>query len=228
VIIANAFPKCGTNVVKKILGGLGLEQQVGQIYRMVPQHRVDLRKAPYHVSLRDVYSMDNDHFVHAHMAWNTQGFQPSGADNKMIYIQRDPRNALVSLVRWAASRGKIEEESESYLIYFLEKGAYEYAPWIEGWRNYQRWIGQPGVCDVTFESVFSDGGGSVEKVAKFVGADTTRVDEVYTGLFGNGKQIKGRDVYKDASTWSGGLSDWQTYPHWTPHVQAVWDRHWNS
>ncbi|MEK9721995.1 MAG: sulfotransferase domain-containing protein [Rhodospirillaceae bacterium] len=119
---------------------------------------------------------------------------------KAVTIIRNPRNALVSWLRW---RG--EPLTQGMLITAMRR-YYEDRPLAEQISGYTPYLLSPDYLVVRFEELFSDGGGTVERIAAYLGVPV--LDDCYPNIMGL------------TQTWTGRLSNWEE--HWTPEVEAVW------
>ncbi len=215
MILVDAHPKCGTNLIKKVLGGFGFKHELGGLIRHQPGQPMAITKGGKWAS----FDTPHTHFMHAHIC---AGSLPNPC--QMVFCLRDPRNALLSFLRWAEKRDaevtpfKVCEEDALRLIYCGPYGAA--LPWAQSWNAFAMWYGAKGVCSVRFEELCHDGGVSVARIAGYVNVDPDKVAGVYEGLFGNGKDIAGRPVYEGASTWTGQWSDWRDL--WTDRIDAAW------
>lgn len=232
MIFVNAFPKSGTNLVKKALGGLGLTHVPCQLVKMRFGDPIQFSKSPEGTNIAATLALDDSHYVHCHIC------PPMSIKvGKVINIVREPRNAVISFLRWA-ERTPDTKGGRHYFdlggnaesaISLLEAGAYLYGPWVQAMMNFVPWTRTPGVLNVRFEDIATDGGATVARIADFVGyigesvvKQTTRRAWVYAGLMGNGHDIDGVTVCPDKSTWTGQLSDWRSCVWWTPAVEDCW------
>jgi len=229
VIFVNAFPKCGTNLVKKALGGLGLTQVPSQLVKMRPADSIQFAKTDEGADIAGMLALDDSNYIHCHTC-PPMPHKPLRAIN----IVREPRNALISFLRWSERTPDTKGgrhffdlgANEESAVSLIEAGAYLYGPWVQAMMNFVPWTRMPGVLNVRFEDIASDGGETVAKIANFIGAfdaDSGRNrDWVYNGLMGHGHDIDGVTVCPDKSTWTGSLSDWETCGFWTPAVEDAW------
>ncbi len=220
-VIANAFPKCGTNLVKKALGAMGLKhhdggmvrQNIGQRTRFViPNGDGTKREEP----INEVLGQENT-FIHAHFCYG--GDLPIvGA--KMIFIHRNPRDAAISMLR----TGKLGlQENKECLLQLIVKGAFAYGPHAQAWHNFMNWTAAPWVLSVRFDSICTDGGATIERMANYLGMKDVDSYRIASGLHGNGKQYEGRDVYHGNSTWTGReRSSWKDCGYWDDEVETAW------
>ena len=224
MIIANAFPKHGTNLVKKTLGGLGLHHEVGMLRKHNTTEPLEFRKGDRGLSTKEVLGLPDGTFVHGHVCPPIV-LRPS---IKVVHIVRNPRNAVVSFLRWVDGRDENVPKRIRYdhdgLELLLLRGAYTYGPWCQAMLNFSTWIHRPGVCVVKFENICSDAGRSVERIAHYVGIHDQKLSwRVYDGLYGNEDRIGGVRVTRDKSTWTGRLSDWRECEFWD---EELWEKVW--
>lgn len=136
-----------------------------------------------------------DHMEHGH--W-PHGYAPEG---KHICIFRDPRNVLVSWVRFARN----EAVSAGFLMAAI-RAYYSGESFVAEAGMFTPYLSDPNALAVRFEDLLSDGGASVIAIAGFIGVP--EIPDVY-------ESIPGMTV-----TYTGALSVWQD--HWTDQVDAVW------
>ncbi len=124
MILANAHPKCGCNLGKKVLGGLGLKHESGGLVGHRPLGALFMTKDGKWAA----FDKDHGHFLHAHVPF---GSVPAGS--KMVFSVRHPRNALISFLRWAERRN--EEKlpyrlCREHMLLLIREGPYELSlPW---------------------------------------------------------------------------------------------------
>jgi hypothetical protein len=118
--------------------------------------------------------------------------EPRG-DERFIFIKRDPRNALVSWVRFNGM-----PVTQGTLIAAMA----DYLPQLP---QYEGWLTAPGVLVVSFERLVADDQ-QMREIASFAGVPY--LDDAWPNLPDHTK------------TWTGRLSDWRE--HWTPAVDAAW------
>ncbi len=221
-IIANAFPKCGTNLVKKTLGAMGLRHHDGGLVRhnmgemsrfVVPNGDGTKRQEPIH----EVLTLPEDDFIHAHLCYG--GDLPI-AGAKMIFIHRDPRDAAISMLR----TGKTGlSEDKAALLSLVVNGVFSYGPWARAWGNFMCWSVVPWVLTVRFDAICADGGATVAAVADYLGVRGVDAPRIAKGLYGHGKSFEGRDVYEGDSTWTGREpSSWRTCGYWDEQIEDAW------
>lgn len=123
-------------------------------------------------------------------------------EHKIVYIYRNPRNVLVSCVKYTNDqvRGRTKEITEERLIdtffdfFNCSLSAVEraYLPWMDS-----------NVCKVEFEDL-AFGTKGFNQIADYYGVE--RREPI--GLYGS------------SPTWSGGLSDWEK--HWGEKIEHIW------
>lgn len=223
-ILANAFPKCGTNLVKKALGAMGLHHHDGGLVRhnsseltrfVIPNGDGTKRQE----SISTVLDLPENDFIHAHLCYG--GDLPiSGA--KMIFIHRNPRDAAISMLRTGKAGLR---EDKAALITLIQQGCFSYGPWARAWANFMCWRVVPWVLSVRFDEICTDGGATVAAMANYLGLKGIDAPRIAKGLYGHGKQFEGRDVYEGGSTWTDREpSSWKTCGYWDEQVEDVWDQ----
>ncbi len=225
-IIANAFPKCGTNLVKKALGAMGCVHHDGGLVRhnmrelsrfVVPNGDGTKRQE----NIYDVLMLPKDHFIHAHLCYG--GDLPI-AGAKMIYIHRNPRDAAISMLR-TGKQGMLE--TKEALLELITVGAFAYGPWVQAWAQFMCWTAVPWVLSVRFDEICDENGETIARMVKYLDLpEAWNIDapRIAKGLHGNGKQFEGRDVYEGSSTWSGKHSSWKECEYWDNEVEAAWTK----
>jgi len=114
-------------------------------------------------------------------------------DGPLVFIRRDPRNALVSWVRFEGmpvTQGTLISATPRYLAMI--------AP-------FEGWLSDPRAHVVRFEDLVASDA-AMRGIAAHVGVPY--LDDAWPNLPNHTK------------TWTGRLSDWRE--HWTPAVDAAW------
>lgn len=123
---------------------------------------------------------------------------------KIVYVYRNPRNVLISAVRYhnAQVRGAddsiTEEKIRSKFFNFFNSVmpcTYKY---------YNRWLDVTTVHHVRFEDLIADDN-ALRDMAAYLGVDYNNSWPMLPGNTG---------------TWTGQLSDWKE--HWTPAIGEMW------
>ena len=222
-IVCNAFPKMGTNLLKKTMGALGLTMVPGQMTR---QRWSDALRVAKHPSLpMDVLSLPDNHYIHSHVC----APEPAYEHSKVIHISRHPRNATLSFLRWAEKNEKGPKYDKESMLNLLYHGAYNYGPWIsamwmfDGWREAALTPSlQCRILAVEFENICIDRAGTIHRIVDFLGYPHDKDAWIYKNLFGGGHEMEDIVVCPDKSTWSGKWSDWKTCPFWDDEVANAW------
>lgn len=118
---------------------------------------------------------------------------PGDVGQPHVCIKRDPRNALVSWVRFEGlpvTQGTLIAAMASYLQEIA---------------GYEGWLTDPGTLVVSFERLVADDQ-QMREIAAHVGVPY--LDDAWPNLPNHTK------------TWTGRLSDYRE--HWTPAVDAAW------
>lgn len=123
------------------------------------------------------------------------------AGDKSVFIKRDPRNALVS---WLRFRGITV--AQGTLITAMQD--FDGMPYAQSLSEYAGWLSEPGVHVVEFEALRTNEQ-TLRDIAAYLGVPY--LDDAFQSLPGG------------TFTWTGSLSDYR--PLWTPAVQAAWDEH---
>lgn len=112
---------------------------------------------------------------------------------RRLFTRRDPRNALVSWVRFSnlpVTQGTLISAMADYLPQLPQ---------------YEGWLTAPGVLVVAFERLVADDQ-QMREIASFAGVPY--LDDAWPNLPDHTK------------TWTGRLSDWRE--HWAPAVDDAW------
>ena len=117
------------------------------------------------------------------------------ARKRYINIKRNPRNTLISWVRY--NRLPLDEESIFSQVAIVVAEGFTYIPWLS----------DRDTLTVEFENLNSDPQ-ELAKIAEFIGKPL--VKDHYPKLWGSTK------------TFTGKLSNWRE--HWTPALEAEWVR----
>lgn len=202
MIFCNGMPKNGTNLLLKICGFLGFKDSEIFIFsdnRGKTKARKPERDsgAKERIHIDAAFEKDNAYFCHAHLfPWNF-------TNHKVITIFRDPRNAIVSAMRYQKKHGMTERET---IIKFIRYGYRQFPTWVDYNNKFLPWLhlGLP----VRFEKISEVD--TLEEICNYLGveADCKLLSE---NLLGGGKVINGKPMYSSFSTWSGKNSDWKEY-----------------
>ena len=117
---------------------------------------------------------------------------------KHIYIRRHPRNMLISWVRFIAlpvTTGTLIGAMQG----FVEGSFHDYCS------KFIPWLNEPGVLQVRFEDLFTDGGVTMQKIADYLGVPLD--PDAYPNIPGF------------TQTWTGKLSDWTTV--WNAELETA-------
>lgn len=157
-------------------------------------------KAGTHALLKAVQLLGMSDTVHDHIPYGEQ--VPKG---KHIYIRRNPRNVLISWVRFTH-----DVVTKGFLIGAIKQFG------NLGWSlpltyaNFDGWAYEDGVLTVDFELLVMDDQ-EMKRIAKYL--DVPYLDDAFDNLEGG------------TPTWTGQLSNWRDY--WSVEVECEWDREWN-
>lgn len=121
------------------------------------------------------------------------------ASGKQILITRNPKNTLISWLRFTG-----EKVTQGFLMGLFK--SYDGYPLYDSYARYQPYQEDKDTLIVRFEELFSDGGSSLERVADFIGVPL--LDDAYDNIEGL------------TLTYTGKLSDWRD--HWSDLVEAAW------
>lgn len=225
MIFCNGVPKNGTNLLLKICGFLEFTDAQYFIlsnpdgsFRARRQHLGEKE----HINPSMVFIRDNGYFCHSHVLHEPKLYN----DHKVITIFRDPRNALVSAMRYKPApqtkggeyyfRGKYKLSGKHRILDLIRNGYNKFPTWADYTRAFLPWLkhGLP----VRFETINTIN--TLKAIRDYLGADGD-VDYLSGHLIGNGKEIDNRPMYAADSTWSGELSDWHDY--WDDEIQAAFE-----
>ena len=128
---------------------------------------------------------------------------PEGVE-KHIFVKRDPRNALISAVRFdegTHSRG-LQVTQGSVIAKFR---AYWEKPFIEQISQCEGWLSDPSVLLIKYEDLIASDS-EMLRIAEFVG--TPWLDDAFENLPGHTR------------TWNDVHSDYKTV--WSDEIERVW------
>ncbi len=176
MIICNGNAKAGRHVLTKTVELLG-----------VPFDRTGIR-------------LDDDvcisgHWPHPLYVLKNPTSIPTG---KHIHIVRNPRNMLVSWVRFTRS-----EVLPGYLIGAF-KSFYEDKPIYDEFMDYLPYLSDPAILNVRFEDLIADK--EDQRIADFIGVP------MLPGIL---ERRPG-----GTATWTGKLSNWEE--HWSDQIEDAW------
>lgn len=223
MIFCNGVPKNGTSLLLKICGFLEFTDAQyfissnpdGSLRARRPLHKE-------HINPSMVFIRDNGYFCHSHVLYEPKLYD----GHKVITIFRDPRNALVSAMRYKPApatkggehyfRGKYKLSDKDRMLDLLRNGYNKFPTWAEYTRAFLPWL-KHGLA-VRFETISTLS--ALQAICGYLNVDGD-IDYLADHLIGNGKEIDGKPMYASDSTWSGKLSDWHDY--WDDEIQAAFE-----
>jgi hypothetical protein len=226
MIFCNGAPKTGTNILQKLCGMLGFQDS--ELFFLAFHDRLLARKIGDDLEKIEIdpTSIDMDqyrnHFCHSHicdlLTQNLRSF-------KVLHSIRDPRDSLISYLRWKEKKEIIPEINEEIIIDTLARGLWEKrtSDWCETWVQFQfsylGWVFSPfDVFIVKFEHMGD--AAVIDAIANFVGIEDCDAEEIADNLIGNGKFYGIKEMYKSKSSYVDGKSRWEDY--WTDGIEQVW------
>lgn len=233
MILCNGQPKSGTNLLQKICGAMGLQDAEKSMVSFTPLHAekgwmfaneiVD-EETKERIDPAIAMGVDNFQFCHAHVTAASVDYLKG---HKILMAKRDPRDMAVSFVRWQHRRRGVEA-SQDVLIDLLLNGYPPIRPtredkvWTHNYVNFCSWFGpwysEPAALCLEFEALWQPE--TIEKIAQYLEWPVDDPEKVAAQIYGNGKLVDGKPVYKTLSSWSGEHSDWREW--WTPPVESAW------
>ena len=228
MIVVNGVPRTGTHLAMKLLSMLGLEDNryvfvglhatpdsLGARWLRGPAEK-ETAKTDQALLVREGYGIGHVCSAHA---------QQMLACNRVLYTRRDPRQSLVSLVRWHIRRERLPEDLigasvEESLIYVLQKGYFGAAtrPWTRFVRDFEGWTQQPGVLVVEFDDMGTPA--CAARVAEWAGLDVAKAQALAGEWLGNGGLFRGQPTHFSMSSQNPERVDWRDL--WTGPVAKVW------
>lgn len=125
--------------------------------------------------------------------------------NKVVYVYRNPRNVLVSALRYRNHQRRGEEDTitqakliDVFYDFFNNNLSSVY-------QSYSPWMGS-SACIVKFEDLLKSKD-EMNKIAKYMNVQPCNDDRF-------------RLLYGESPTWSGKLSDWKSV--WGDEIDKVW------
>ena len=129
------------------------------------------------------------------------------AQGQHIHICRDPRNALVSWVRWTnPPRDVMRPDVMEGLLIGAIQGFRAGRSFYEEAMEFAHWL-DDAPLSIRFEELIGDGGVTVQAIADYL--QVPHLPNAYFHLAGQTK------------TYTGALSDWRD--HWNPDVEYAWE-----
>jgi len=153
-----------------------------------------LPKTGTHALMKAVQLLGRVDTEHAH--------SPTGVTGQHIHICREPRNVLVSWVRFIRS-----EVTQGFLIGAMQE-YFEEGTFHDEYMAYSHWLNDAPLS-VRFEELIGDGGVTIQAVADYL--QVPYLSDAYDHLPGL------------TVTYTGQLSNWRD--HWTPEVESAWVTH---
>jgi hypothetical protein len=198
-VFFSSIPKCGKNLIYSVLFGAGLQRYVfpDATFSRI-SHQVGFGAFAGRTSyaydepigavsdtgaLHDFSSflaqMPPDSVGHQHLLCD-QIYLQALAENDIaaLFISRDPRDALLSMLNYARTQNKpahvanvLSEMSGDDAIELLLTGGEAFVPFGDYYDAYSAWLEAPGLLAVRFEDLIGQrGGGSVERQVETVSA----------------------------------------------------------
>lgn len=165
-VLANSFPKSGTNLLTQIVEALPGLASYGTVTASIPT--LPHRRRPVAKLRRRLLACAPGELVFAHLECEPAYVEALRARNFVsFFIYRDPRDVVVSeahylatMNRWHSmhSRFRALPDAASRLSLAIEgltgdKPKYDYRDIGSRFRPYLGWIGRPDVCAVKYEDL---------------------------------------------------------------------------
>lgn len=123
----------------------------------------------------------------------------------IIVFRRDPRNRVISKMRWRLAKlGLPDSDDDFRTAELIRADAVEMRMWADTWCNW------PGTLSVRFEDVRADGPAQITRIAKHLGTECDS-EALYA------------DIYAKGRTYTGRHSDWRK--SFGPYSAAAWNAH---
>jgi len=202
LIVVNGLPKSGTHYLGACLELMGIRNAKSF------DRTFDGRPHRFHIEEPNTKS-----YVRGHYKFS-DGVPSDGAH---FYIIRNPRNSVISWIRWERPGCKISEITEDMVLCIIEEfdttgvrpgPFYSFSPRNIGqyYSLFNGWLFSPDCTVFKYEQMLTDGGSSITKIADILGCGCK-------GVYENAPKKK-----TDTNTFY--RSDW-TF-HWTPAIDDAW------
>lgn len=186
MIVCNGVPKNGTHALLKAVELLG-----------VP------------VRWRNIQGAELHHLPHGQLPYahkRTGEFMRGelSADDRLIHIIRNPKNAFISWMRMQGlplTTGMIMARLQNH----EESGSY-----IQSYEPFHGWLTDPHALVVRYEELISDNGETIKKIAEYLGVKYQ--EDAFENLPGH------------TMTWNPQHSDYKTLDAWNEDVEAIWQK----
>lgn len=122
-------------------------------------------------------------------------------DQPYAFIKRDPRNVVISRVRWQQ-----KPVTEEWIVHYLRQWN-ERRTMGEALAAFEGWLMDPDAVQVTFERLVTE---------------PREMQRLGEGVRGRWQPERWRELRSGESrTYTGQLSNWPE--HWTPRIEGVWE-----
>jgi hypothetical protein len=182
VVFGNAIPKAGSHLLYQILQGL---THIGPLVTtgFPPVNRgEDNRKLSPQETLQNIRRMQPGDIGYGYVHCKPPFIEPLTASGMaMIFIYRDPRDVVVSAVKYATYMKEdhgmheyltqnlsTDEERINLVIRGLDQPGLEYNSIRQRYENFLGWLEQPGVLCLRFEDLILDQQGSFSRLLDYL------------------------------------------------------------
>ncbi len=213
LVICNGARKTGTHLLKQCVVGMGFQSIPGVIKPGMwdPKDGSPVKKLPINSIEKDILSLAPDKLNHAivgHIPYSDK-FGP----DKYITMIRNPRNIIVSFMRWAMRKkdtkinallNDLYNDSDRLIqiIRNMNKiGLYEEL------LKYAKWLDDPDHLIVRFENLINKDTNNAQlvRIAKYLDIHSIDASDIAE------KVIQGIDKERTGKTYSGELSNYEEY-----------------
>jgi len=221
MILCNGLPKSGTNLLLKLYGLIGLENNGVIIRKYSPEDnfscsKFENEKIRISINLSEAVDFNETYFCHGHLVFDNYSFLET---HKVVTIFRDPRDVIISTIRDPKQRLPKNQTMDQLIEHLLINGPTPYVKnskrnWVEYYRLYLPWINKGNF-------IFFDDLKNISQIKNLLPSYNIN-EEIVQHLFSSGKMLpNGKEAYIERSTWSGEHSKWKDY--WSKEIDLVWN-----
>lgn len=182
VVIGNAIPKSGSHLINQVLSGL---PQIGPfvVTGFPPVNRwEDNRKLSPERTLENIQRLQPGDIGYGYLHCSPPFIASlTKAGMASIFVYRDPRDVVVSAVKYGAYMNpkhplhryywdqlKNDEERYNAIIQGIDQPGNEYSSIYRRYQSYLGWLEQPGVLSLRFEDLTTQRDTCLERILDFL------------------------------------------------------------
>lgn len=166
--------------------------------------------------ISDVRLFNNSYYCHSHLIANDS----ITGDHRYLIIWRDPREIIISYLRWQKYKGNITSFGEEDIIRILHNSFYELrgsGNFVDSISLYTDWLTADNACNISKKNIHTDA--ELERIQKFIGTSNSISYPQQRDLLFNNNNLA---YTEEKRTQMATPTYWQDY--WTDNIDTVWNK----